>query len=136
MAVPTLRLPRRPTLALRNRLPQQHQASLRHRRQPPVLPTASIYRTFPGFPIAVPLGVTDPEGGPVACTVENIPSGAAFDAETEVLSWTPGDDQLGAFYVPFECSDDASPPLSVSGKLTFRVSARDTCVIPSCEPAS
>jgi hypothetical protein len=104
--------------------------------QPPVLPTASIYRTFPGFPIAVPLGVIDPEGGPVACAVENLPAGAAFDGETGVLSWTPDDDQLGAFYVPFECSDDGSPPLSVAGKLTFRVTARDTCVIPSCDPAS
>ena len=38
--------------------------------QPPVLPTASIYRTFPAFPIAVPIGASDPEGGPFACTVE------------------------------------------------------------------
>ena len=104
--------------------------------QPPVLPTASSYRTFPSFPIAVAIAASDPEGRPVACTVADLPAGATFDEATAVLSWTPGEDQLGAFYVPFSCSDDAAPPASGAGTLTFRVSARDACAIPSCGPAS
>jgi hypothetical protein len=101
-----------------------------------VLPTASIYRTFPGFPIAVAIAASDPEGGAVACTLENLPPGASFDDQSGVFSWTPGEDQLGPFYVPFECADDGTPPASGAGTLTFRVSALDSCSIPSCDPAT
>ena len=104
--------------------------------QPPLLPTASIYRTYPGFPIQLPIGAVDPEGSPLRCAVENLPAGAAFDEQSNVLSWTPADDQLGPFYLPFTCTDDATPPASAHGQLTFKVSARDACAIPSCDAAT
>jgi hypothetical protein len=104
--------------------------------QPPILPTPSIYRTYPDFPIVVPLGATDPEGLPVRCSADDLPSGASFDAASGVFSWTPADDQLGAFYVPFSCSDAATPPGSADGQLIFRVSALDPCVTLSCDPAT
>ena len=101
---------------------------------PPVLPTAFIYRTYPDFPIQLPVGVTDPEGKPLQCAAENLPAGATFDDASAVLSWTPTEQQLGAFYVPYTCSDDATQ--SVAGTLTFRVSARDSCAVPTCDPAT
>jgi hypothetical protein len=101
---------------------------------PPVLPTAFIYRTYPDFPIQVPVGVTDPEGQPLHCTVENLPPGATFDDTSGAFSWTPTEQQLGAFYVPYTCADDATQ--SVAGTLTFRVSARDACAILTCDPAT
>ena len=101
---------------------------------PPVLPTPFIYRTYPDFPIQLPVGVTDPEGKPLQCAAENLPPGATFDDANAVLSWTPTEQQLGAFYVPYTCSDDATQ--SVAGTLTFRVSARDSCAVPTCDPAT
>jgi hypothetical protein len=104
--------------------------------QAPVLPTASIYRTYPGLPISLPIGAVDPEGSPVRCAVQNLPAGAAFDEQSNVLSWTPADDQLGPFYLPFTCMDDATPPGASDGQLTFKVSALDSCAMPSCDPAT
>ena len=102
------RTPARPTRRRPTRRPRRRpSATLRRRRRPRrrtnrrVLPTASIYRTYPGFPIRVALDATDPEGGAVHCAVDNLPPGAAFDDQTGVLSWTPADDQLGPFYLPY-----------------------------------
>jgi hypothetical protein len=103
---------------------------------PPILPTASVYRTYPGFDIVLPLGATDPEGLGVSCTADDLPAGASFDTPSGVFSWKPADDQLGAFYVPFSCSDAAAPPASADGQLIFRVSAVDPCVTPTCDPAT
>lgn len=103
---------------------------------PPVLPTASIYRTYPGFDIELPIGAIDPEGGALVCSAPDLPAGASFDPLTNLLSWTPASDQLGPFYVPFTCMDDAVPPAAADGQLTFAVSALDGCAIPSCDPAS
>jgi hypothetical protein len=103
---------------------------------PPVLPTASIYRTYPGFDISLPIGATDPDGDSVQCVASDLPAGASFDAQAGVLSWTPKNDQLGPFYVPFSCTDDGQPPESAAGLITFRVSALDACTMPTCDPAT
>jgi hypothetical protein len=103
---------------------------------PPILPTASVYRTYPGFDIVLPLGATDPEGLAVSCSADDLPAGASFDTGSGVFSWMPTDDQLGAFYVPFSCRDAATPPASADGELIFRVSARDACAMLSCDPAT
>jgi len=103
---------------------------------PPVPPTPSIYRTYPGFEIALPLGVTDPDGQTVTCTATDpLPAGAALDEPGGLLTWTPTVEQLGPFSLPFSCADDATPPESVDTELTVKVSPRDSCAIPSCDPA-
>lgn len=104
--------------------------------RPPLRPTALIYRTYPGFDVRLPIGAADPEGGPVLCMADGLPAGASFDAPSGTLSWTPTGEQLGPFYVPWSCTDDAVPPLSASGQLTLKVAPLDDCVIPSCDPAS
>jgi len=50
--------------------------------------------------------------------------------------WTPRQDQIGPFYVPFTCTDDGAPPAFAAGQLTFKVSPLDACAMPSCDPAS
>lgn len=104
--------------------------------QPPVLATASIYRTYPGFDIRLPTGTSDPEGGAVHCSAAELPAGASFDEPSGVLGWTPASDQLGPFYVPVSCVDDATPPASAAGQLTLKVAALDACAMPSCDPAT
>jgi len=103
--------------------------------EPPVLPTASIYRTYPGFDVRLPIGATDPGGGAVQCMASDLPAGASLGADN-VLSWTPAPEQLGPFYVPFSCSDTAEPPATADGTLTFKVMPTDSCAMPSCDPAS
>ena len=49
---------------------------------------------------------TDPDGDPLIYSASNLPSGAAFDAETGTFSWTPRNDQAGTYSnVHFEVSD-------------------------------
>ncbi|MBI3783083.1 MAG: hypothetical protein HY270_06760 [Deltaproteobacteria bacterium] len=101
---------------------------------PPVLTPLPIYRTFPGYPIALPLPVVDPEGQPLQCSAGALPMGAHFDDQSQTFEWTPSNDQLGPFYVPFSCTDPASN--SVAGSLVFKVQALDRCGTPVCDPAS
>jgi hypothetical protein len=101
---------------------------------PPVLPSLPIYRTYPDFAVAVPLFLEDPNGDPVSCSAEALPAGAAINGDG-IFEWTPVSDQMGAFYVPYTC-DDGSPTSTVDGNLTLKVQTRDSCVLPTCEPAS
>lgn len=104
--------------------------------QPPVLPTASLYRAFPGNEIAYAVGATDPNGDALLCTAESLPDGAALDERSGVLTWTPADDQIGVFEIPITCTDDGDPPAAAAGELSFLVSPLDACIIPNCDPAS
>jgi hypothetical protein len=103
---------------------------------PPVVDPVPIYRSFPGYEIRLPLPVRDPEERELQCEVFDLPDGAGFDDETRELHWTPGEDQLGPFYVPFSCEDDAAPPQTAAGELIFRLTALDDCAIPTCAPAT
>jgi hypothetical protein len=102
---------------------------------PPVLPTPFVYRTFPGFDIGFPLFAEEPNGDVVTCSAETLPAGAAIDAKSGRFEWAPSADQLGPFYVPYACSDDASPPASAHGEITLKVEPNDTCGVPQCDPA-
>jgi hypothetical protein len=103
--------------------------------QPPTTATPFVYRGFAEQPIALPLGVEDPDGGALQCRAEGLLEGMTLD-DDRVLRWTPSDDQLGPYVVPFSCADDAQPPAEVSGALTLHVAAADACAIPSCDAAT
>jgi len=102
----------------------------------PIVPSLGIYRTYPGYSIQLPIGVTDPDGSVIQCTAENVPDGALLDEPSGLFRWTPRDDQLGPFSVPFTCTDDGLPPLSASGRLTLKVSPLDGCSVPACDQAA
>ncbi len=101
---------------------------------PPVVEELPIYRTFPGFPIDLPLPITDPEGSALICESMDLPPGAEIDAATDALRWTPGVDQLGPFYVPFECTDPGA--LRAEGEIVIQVSPLDQCAVLDCDPAT
>jgi len=104
--------------------------------RPPVIAPAAIYRTYPGYPIALPIGVTDPDGNGVLCSADTLPAGASLDATPPLLSWTPSADQLGPFNASFTCTDDGAPPLSADGQVTIQVNPVDGCTNPQCIPAT
>ncbi len=101
---------------------------------PPVVEAVPIYRTFPGFEVRLPLPVRDPEERELDCQVSDLPDGAAYDPQSLSVNWTPTQDQIGPFYIPFSCEDDAEQP--ATGELIFRVTPLDDCSIPSCDPAT
>jgi hypothetical protein len=103
---------------------------------PPVLSAPFVYRTFPGFDIALPLFLEDPNGDTVTCSADDLPDGAAIDATSGEFRWMPSAAQLGPFYVPYTCADDATPSASAQGEVTLKVQVLDTCSVPDCTPPS
>src|SRR5215468_5428416 len=103
---------------------------------PVVIPGHPVYRTYPGFPIQLPINAMDSAGGPVHCVAPSVPPGAVFDEASATLSWTPGADQLGPFYVPYTCTRTGPPPNSVDAQLVIKVQPPDNCVQPMCDPAT
>jgi hypothetical protein len=101
---------------------------------PPVLTPLPIYRTYPGYPIALPLPIAAPQGESLQCAASDLPTGAHFDSQTQTLEWTPDENQLGPFYVPFSCTDTASSVFG--GTLIFKVQPLDDCGAPLCDPAT
>jgi hypothetical protein len=67
----------------------------------------TVYRTFSGYPIDLPLPATDP-GDTLRFAAESLPPGAQLHETTGHLTWTPGNEQLGPFYLPFSATDTAS----------------------------
>ena len=104
--------------------------------QPPFTPSHGVYRTYPGFPIELPIGATDPDGNRLTYSAEKLPVGASLDERTGVLQWTPSDDQLGVFYIPCTVTDDGVPPESIEATLVFQVLPPDPCSEPVCDPAT
>lgn len=103
--------------------------------RPPITATPFVYRGFAEQPIALPLGVEDPDGDALQCRADELLDGMTLGAD-HVLRWTPRDDQLGPQRVAFSCTDDALPPAEVAGALTLHVAADDGCAMPSCDPAA
>ena len=50
-----------------------------------------------GKKIELTLSASDPDNDPLIFSAENLPSGAVFNPDTRVFSWTPEEDQAGAF---------------------------------------
>jgi len=103
--------------------------------QPPVILPALVYRTYPGYPIALALPARDPEGGALDFMATTLPDGAHLDQMTGMLTWTPAAEQLGPFVVDFTATDHGVPPKSADGVQSFVVAPLDQCTIPSCIPA-
>ena len=74
--------------------------------QPPQLNLIGEKSVDEGQLLTFTILATDPDGDPLSYSASNLPSGAAFDAETGTFSWTPRNDQAGTYSnVHFEVSD-------------------------------
>lgn len=93
-----------------------------------------MYQAYPGKEIQLPLCSPDPNDGPLQFAAPSLPAGAVVDPASGVLTWTPTNDQIGAFYVPFECTSAATPPWRIEGIQSFQVSPLDPCVTTRCDP--
>lgn len=102
----------------------------------PTLAPAIWYRAYADFPIALPLGVSDPDGDLVHCTASNLPTGAELDDATWTIRWTPQVTDLGNHELLVECRDDAEPPATAVSQVVFTVYGSDACSIPACDPST
>ncbi len=102
----------------------------------PFIADNGVYRTYPGFDVELPVPGIDPDRGPLVYSSDGLPAGAQLDPQLGILSWTPGIDQLGPFYIPIGVARSGMPELSNQGVVIFKVMPPDTCVEPNCNPAT
>lgn len=104
--------------------------------EPPMIAPLAVYRTYPEFPIELPIVAEDPHG-PLVFEADDLPEGASLDAQTGVFRWLPRQDQVGPFYVPIRVTNQADPPATAERTLALHVAPQDGCsATPDCDPAT
>jgi len=92
--------------------------------RPPVIPALSDRQLVIGQPFSVAVPGTDPDADDLAgltYAAEYLPTGAAFNAATATLTWTPLASQAGAHFVQFIVTDDGGA--SARATLNLEVAA-------------
>ena len=74
--------------------------------RPPVISPVPTLTVAVGSMGGLGLAVTDPDGDFISCSLSALPAGAAFDAGTRFLSFTPA--QAGSFNATARCCDKPS----------------------------
>jgi hypothetical protein len=88
--------------------------------RPPVLDAIGDRSVDEGETLTFTVSASDPDGGSLTYSADNLPAGASFEPATRVFSWTPGHAQAGAYHnVLFTVSDGS---LSDSEAITITVS--------------
>ena len=91
--------------------------------RPPVLTPIGSRTVNEGATLTFTITGTDPDGDALTYSASNLPSGAAFDPDTQTFSWTPGYDQAGNYTnVRFTVTDNGDPLMSDYEDITIAVS--------------
>lgn len=85
----------------------------------PVLATVGSQSTSIDTPVSVTLRGTDLDSDAMTYAAANLPTGASFDVNTKVFSWTPTAGQVGLHDVTFSVTDGS---LTDTETVTFSVS--------------
>ncbi len=100
----------------------------------PIIQAPRWYRGYANQPIALPLGVLDPDGDSVECMATRLPAGAVLDPSWRLV-WMPSDADVGNHDVEVECADQGVPPARAQARMVVSVWAVDACSVPQCDPA-
>lgn len=73
--------------------------------QAPVLALIGDKAVDEGDTQFIPISATDPDGDSLTYSVGSLPSGATFDADGKMFSWSPTFEQAGVYTVTFTVSD-------------------------------
>ncbi|MEE8311659.1 MAG: multiheme c-type cytochrome, partial [Candidatus Binatia bacterium] len=65
-----------------------------------------------------------------------LPDHCSLDADTGVLTWTPTQEQTGAYALPVTATDDGDPRMAADTDVLVKVSPADACVAADCDPAT
>ncbi len=90
----------------------------------PVMDTISAQSILANNAFSLSISASDPDSNALTYSVSALPSGATFNAESAVFSWTPSADQAGTYQVVFSVSDgNLSASQTVNMTVTFNNSA-------------
>ncbi|WP_292349663.1 putative Ig domain-containing protein [Methanoregula sp. PtaU1.Bin006] len=89
---------------------------------PPVIMEISNKSVTAGKLLEFQVNASDPDGDLLNYSVENLPSGAAFNTSIKAFSWIPNEKQIGSYNVTFTASDGL---LTNSTNASIIVSAAD-----------
>ena len=90
--------------------------------QPPVLDSIGNQSVDEGDALVLTVSASDPDGGVVFLSVENLPEGANFNSATGEFTWTPAFDQSGTYAnILFTATDDGTPNLTDSESIAITV---------------
>jgi hypothetical protein len=73
--------------------------------KPPVLAAIGTRSTKEGQAISIQANATDPDGDTLAYNASSLPSGASFNNNSGLLTWTPSFTQSGTYSVKFSVTD-------------------------------
>jgi N-acetylneuraminic acid mutarotase len=85
-----------------------------HVNRPPVFTQVGPQQVSTTIPLLFTVSAMDPDGDAVALSAANMPTGAAFNPNTGVFSWTPAYNQAGVYVVTFTATDNGSPAIAAS----------------------
>ncbi len=91
--------------------------------QPPTLLVPSLVTGQEGSPLELQLHGSDVSGAPLTYSATNLPSGAALDPVTGLLTWTPGFTQEGIYKVPVTVSDGTASTTQTASFVVFHAYA-------------
>lgn len=74
-----------------------------------------------GNTLSLNVSATDPDNDILTYSATGLPSGATFDAQTQIFTWTPGYSDAGTYNVTFTVTDDGEPIASTSETVTITV---------------
>ncbi len=73
--------------------------------------------------LGVKITAKDPDNDKLTYEASNLPSGAVFDQNTQIFSWTPNQGDAGTYRVSFSVTDNGDPPLTDSQSIAITIRA-------------
>jgi tripartite motif-containing protein 71 len=89
----------------------------------PVFDPVGTKQAAPGEKVEFYVQAGDPDGDALVYSTGALPSGASFNPDTRLFSWTPGYSQAGSYTVDFSATDNSSPPLTGKTSVVISVSS-------------
>jgi len=99
--------------------------------RPPVLNSIGAKTVNENESLAFTINASDPDGDTLTYMVVNLPTGASFDDNQQMFSWTPDDGTSGSYTVTFTVTDDGASTQSDSEEITITVEIPEDDVPPA-----
>lgn len=114
---------------------QQFQIAVRTTNIAPNITSVPPTEAAVNEPYVYPVRAVDPEGDPLTFALTSAPSGMTIDAETGLIQWRPGADQLGLHEVAVQVADDQGAAVTqIFGIVVFEIASNAPPTITSLPP--
>ena len=96
---------------------------------PPVFETIGEKSVNIGSTLEFTVLASDLDEEMLTYSAENLPAGAAFDAQTRTFSWAPQQGQEGTYHVTFVVNDGVNPPVQMTIEITVMPAQAEGMII-------